>query len=77
MKRKIIYKKNLKESFQEKDWLMRGITYEDLIITVQSNEPVINPQVVKKVFNELYKANLNDALYELNSEMKGIIKEIE
>ena len=75
MKVKSIIKKQLSESFfHESDWLFRGFTFEDLITTLESNESEINPQVVTKVFNELYKANYQDALYELKQNMNLIIK---
>lgn len=60
--------------FQESDWLFRGFTFEDLITALESNEPEINPQTVTKVFNELYKANYQDALYDLKQNMNLIVK---
>ena len=36
------YKRKFKEFFHEKDNLLRGLTFEDLITTLQSNEPEIN-----------------------------------
>lgn len=67
----------IKEYFHEKDDLLRGITFEDLIIAVQSNEKAISASSITKVFNEMVKANLKDAEYELKSNMKQIIKAAE
>jgi len=75
MKVKNIIKKQLTEAhFQESDWLFRGFTFEDLITALESNEPEINPQTVTKVFNELYKANYQDVLYDLKQNMNLIVK---
>ena len=68
-------KTKLKEFFHPKDDLMRGITFEELIETVQSNEKEITPQTVMKVFNEIHKTNKEDALAELRDSMSQIIKE--
>ena len=34
-----------------KDALMSGFTFEDLVVTLQSNEPDINDGIVRKVAN--------------------------
>ncbi len=60
--------------FHESDWLFRGFTFEDLITTLESNEPEINPQVVMKVFKEMHKDNYEDALHDLKQQMNFIIK---
>ncbi len=64
----------MRRFFHESDWLFRGFTFEELINALQSNESEINPQVVTKVFNELYKANYQDALYDLKQNINLIIK---
>jgi len=69
------YKRKFKEFFHEKDNLLRGITFEDLITTLQSNEPEINEKTVMKVFNEMWKELLTEAQHELKKDMKQIIKE--
>jgi len=58
-----------------KDDLLRGITFEDLITAVQSNEPVINEKSIKKVLYEMIKENVADAEAELKEKMEWIIKE--
>lgn len=70
-----IYKRKFKEYFHPKDDLMRGITFEDLIETVQSNESEINEKTITKVFNEILNSNLRDAKAELKDSMKQIVKE--
>jgi len=69
------YKRKFEEFFHEKDNLLRGITFEDLITTLQSNEPEINEKTVMKVFNEMWKELLTEAQHELKKDMKQIIKE--
>ena len=59
-----------------KDELLRGFTFEELIIAVQSNEKEITAQTVEKVYKEMLDACINDAKEELRSNMKWIIKEI-
>lgn len=60
--------------FNSHDWLLTGLTLEDLITAVQSNEPTIDERSVTKVFNELVKSTLEDARYELKQNMQKIIK---
>ena len=67
---------SLNEYIQPKDTLMSDITFEDLIIAVQSNEKEINKSTITKVYNELLKANMKDAQFELNKNMEWIIKQI-
>lgn len=62
-------------AFNLKDDLLTGITYEDLIYTVQANEPTVNAASIKKTFEAIVKANLKDAQYSLSSNMKEIIAE--
>lgn len=69
-------KLNLRESVHPKDTLMSGITFEDLIIAVESNEKEINKSTITKVYNELLKSNMKDAQSELNKNMDWIIKQI-
>ena len=64
----------VEEKMHQKDDLLGGITFEELITTIQSNESVVNEKVVKKVYKEILKANLDDAEYELKQNMKEIIK---
>lgn len=57
-----------------KDTLMSGISIEDIIDTVVSNEKVRDEKSVLKVFNEIYQANLADAKFELKEKMPMILK---
>lgn len=68
----------LNERFHTKDELLQGITFEELIITVQSNESEsnYNKATVTKVFNEILKMKLDDAKYELKSNMSHILKNL-
>lgn len=61
--------------FHPLDDLLAGITFQDLIVAVESNEKVVNEQSVRKVFKEMLKANVKDAEYELKQNMKRIIGE--
>lgn len=75
--RKIVNKTMLTEQpfgTHLKDDLLRGITFEELVETLQSNESVHNERVVNKVFEELLKSNIADARHELKSNMQMILK---
>lgn len=69
------YKRKFKEFFHPKDALLKAISFEELIETVQANEPEINEKSIMKVYNELLKERLSDASYDLKKNMKQIIKE--
>lgn len=70
-------RRSLKEShFNENDWLFTGITFDDLITAVESNEPDINESVINRVFNELMKSNLEDAKYDLKQKMPYLLKRL-
>lgn len=60
-------------TFSEHDSLLDGITFEDLIITLQSNEKVIDEEAVKRVFEDLVWTNLKDARFLLKEKMQFII----
>jgi hypothetical protein len=66
----------LNERFHTKDELLKGITFEELIDTVQSNESKYDKATVTKVFNEILKMKLDDAKYELKSKMSHILKNL-
>lgn len=72
-----IVRKQLSEAMpvHTKDDLLRGITFEELIETLQSNEPTHDERTVKRVFEEILRANLEDARSELRSNMQFIIKQ--
>jgi len=65
-----------KEAVHEKDNLLRGITFEELIIAVYSNERAINASSVIKVFNEIARERMANANSELRSNMKFIIDKV-
>lgn len=62
--------------FHGKDNLLRGITYEELIDAVHSNEPTKDKASVMKVYKEIFEANRRDAEAELKSNMTKILKEL-
>lgn len=66
----------LSERFHPKDDLLGGITFEELIMTVETNERVKDEKAVKKVFLELVKGKLHDADVELKSNMKEILSSL-
>jgi hypothetical protein len=72
-----IVRKNLKEGMPVylKDDLLRGITFEELVETLQSNESVHDERAINRVFNEILKANLEDIRSELRANMKFIIQQ--
>ena len=61
-------------NFHPKDDLLRGMTFEELITTVESNEKVRDKNSVMKVYREILSANQKDALSELRSNMDAIVK---
>lgn len=61
------------EFFHEDDTLMRGITFDDIITALISNEQEINEASVRKVFTEIYRSNFKDAQAELKDSMQKII----
>lgn len=67
---------NKKAYFHEKDGLLAGITFEDLITAVSTNEKIKSAETVKKVFKEIVNANMKDAEAELRDNMQQILKEV-
>lgn len=65
---------NVDERWHPKDDLLAGITFEELIDTVYSNERVRDEKAVMKVYRELWSANKRDADAELRDNMKNILK---
>lgn len=63
-----------KDMFNNYDNLIDGITYDDLITAVQSNEKEVNEKSIKKVFNEILEIQLQDAKFLLDKNMNEIIK---
>ena len=64
-----------KDKFCVKDSLLEGIDFEELIITLQSNEQEINKTTINRVFEELLKAKLEDAREVLKHNINNILKE--
>ncbi len=58
-----------------KDSLLREITFEDLIIAAQSNEPEINEASLKKVFQDMLKDNIEEAWVEFKSNLPWMLKQ--
>ena len=63
------------DNFHTKDDILRGITFEDLIIAVQSNEKIIDEDIVWKVYKAILRDNEEDARSELEDNMERILKE--
>jgi hypothetical protein len=66
----------MKNKVSRQDSILNGITIEELIDTVHSNEKVINEESVLKVFNEIFKANVESAQFSLAMYMKFILAEL-
>ncbi len=58
-----------------KDDILRGITYEDVMIAVQSNysEPY-EDWMIEETFNDILNINLADAKYDLKKNIKEIMR---
>ena len=63
----------LQEYFHSDDDLLRGISFQDLIDTVYSNESIVDERSVRKVYKEILTTNLKDAEYELKQNMTEVI----
>ena len=64
------------QNFSFQDSILDGITIDDVITAVLSNEKVINEVTVEKVFNELVKEAMENARFELERRMQNIINEV-
>ena len=58
----------------DKDSLLDGFTFEDVIDVLRCNEPAINEAVVRRVVNDLLKENAVNMHEILNSNVMEIIK---
>lgn len=60
--------------FCKNDSILEGIDFNELIITLQSNEQEINKETVERVFNDILKQKLEDARYILENHINDIIE---
>ena len=54
------------------DDILEGITFEELITTIQCNESEINLSTIKRVFKEILESRLEDARHTLNENIQFI-----
>ncbi|MBC8388803.1 MAG: hypothetical protein H8E13_12235 [Actinobacteria bacterium] len=82
--KKFELRKLIKEEYQKlnevsklslKDDILSGITLEELIQTIESNEKIYNERAIKKVFEEILKIKIEDAKYVLKQNI-AIIKKV-
>ncbi|MFA7133284.1 MAG: hypothetical protein WC108_08315 [Bacteroidales bacterium] len=66
----------MKEIFSFQDSILDGITIDDVITAVLSNEKEVNEQTVTKVYNEILRENRENAREMLKKYMQAIIKEV-
>jgi hypothetical protein len=64
------------QDFSFNDSILDGITIDDVITAVLSNEKEINEQTVTKVYNEILRENRENAREMLKKHMQAIIKEV-
>jgi hypothetical protein len=57
------------------DSIISGITFDDLITTLQCNEQTIDKAAVTRVFNEILKIQMADAREILKQNMDFILEE--
>jgi len=57
------------------DNLLDGVTFDELILTVHCNCPVLNPEAVKKSLNEILSIRMQDMAYLLERNIDVIIAE--
>ena len=58
----------------DKDSLLDGFTFEDIIDVLHCNEPVVNEAVVRRVINDMLKENTRNMREILNNNVMEIIK---
>ena len=63
-------------AFHTKDELLGGITFEELITTVQSNEQDYTADTVRKTYKDLIARATADADHQLENFMEDILKEL-
>ena len=66
----------LNEQINRHDDLLSGITYDDLITAVQSNEPEVTEQAIMKALEVMISDNLKDCRYLVKQNMEWIKKQI-
>lgn len=64
------------DNFHIKDELLRGLTYEELITTVFSNEKTIDASVIKKVCENLINLRVSEARRDLKDNITKILQEL-
>lgn len=57
------------------DNLLDGVTFDELILTVHCNCPVLNPEAVRKSLNEILSIRMQDMAYLLERNIDVIIAE--
>ena len=65
----------LGEDLHTSDNLLDAVTFDELILTVHCNCPVLNPEAVKKSLNEILSIRLQDMAYLLERNIDVIIAE--
>lgn len=65
----------LGEDLHTSDNLLDAVTFDELILTVRCNCPVLNPEAVKKSLNEILSIRLQDMAYLLERNTDVIIAE--
>jgi len=58
------------------DCIVPGLTYEELIHTVQANEKEMTEDTIVKVMDEIIAIQLDDAYFMLASNMDAILEEV-
>ena len=58
------------------DNILEGITFDELITTIQCNEAEVTTETIKKVFDEILNNRLEDARYTLAENIKFIKENI-
>lgn len=60
-----------------KDEILTGLTFEELILTINCNEKEKNTSTVLKVYNELLIKRTNEARFLLSKKLDLVLKEIQ
>lgn len=57
------------------DAILEGITFDELITTLQTNEAIIDETTIINVYNEIRRKQQKDAMYMLMNNIEFILKE--
>lgn len=67
---------SIQEKLSMRDDLLAGFDFQELIDTVNANEPKKDEKSIMKVFEDMLKSSVSDARFMLKKHMKDILSEL-